>query len=131
MHNIYLDNIIDLYKNPLNAGTLDSPSVSYWAYNPLCGDEVAVDIKVIKESIAEVKHRSVRCAISQASISLITEHIKGKTMDTVMAMKPGEVTQMLGITLSPVRLKCALLGLEAIHEAIAQYKKSSSSPPSL
>ncbi|MDP3976005.1 MAG: iron-sulfur cluster assembly scaffold protein [bacterium] len=121
MSNIYLDNIIDLYKNPLNAGQLDQASVSYRAYNPLCGDEVTVDLLIEDDTIIDVRQRGNGCAISQASISLLTEEVKGKSLDEVMAIRPNEVVEMLGIELSPVRLKCALLGLEALHQAIGKY----------
>lgn len=122
--NIYMENIIDLYKNPLNSGTLEGPSVTHRTYSPLCGDDITVDLKIEKNKIIEVRHRGLGCAISQAAISLLTEEIKGKSVKEVMAMKPNQVVEMLGIELGPVRLKCALLGLEAIHEAIGKFLKS-------
>ena len=124
---IYMDNIIDLYKNPLNSGQLDDASVSYRAHNPLCGDDITVDLLIVNDSINDVKQRGVGCAISQAAISLLTEEIKHKSLNQVLAIEPDEVVEMLGIELGPVRLKCALLGLEAIKTAIHQYRNPSSS----
>ncbi|MGE3279172.1 MAG: iron-sulfur cluster assembly scaffold protein [Candidatus Altimarinota bacterium] len=121
--NIYLENIIDLYKHPLNHGELKDASVTHHAYSPLCGDDITVDLKIEEGKIADVRHRGVGCAISQASISLLTDEIKNKTLDEVMKMKPDQVVEMLGIELGPVRLKCALLGLEAIHQAIGKWKE--------
>ena len=122
--NIYLENIIDLYKNPLNQGKLEQPSVTYRAHSPLCGDDITVELLIQDGKIADVKHHGVGCAISQASISLLTEHIKKMPIDQVLKITLDEVVAMLGIDLGPVRLKCALLGLEAIHQAIGVYQKT-------
>lgn len=121
--NIYLENIIDLYKNPLNQGQLENPSVTYRANSPLCGDDISVDLLIRNNQIEDVKHHGVGCAISQASISLLTERIKCTSFDEIMKITPDDVVEMLGIDLGPVRLKCALLGLEAIHQAIGEYAK--------
>lgn len=120
---IYSDNIIDLYKNPLNAGTLEKPSVSYRAFNPLCGDEITVDLIIKEKKIKDIKHRSRGCAISQASISLLTEEVKGKSVKEIFQIKPDHVVKILRVELGPVRLKCALLGLEAIHQALLHLQK--------
>lgn len=123
--NIYLENIIDLYKNPLNQGKLENPSVTYRANSPLCGDDISVDLQIQDNIVQEVKHHGVGCAISQASISLLTQRIKNTSLENIMKITPDEVVEMLGIELGPVRLKCALLGLEAIHQAIGEYRKKS------
>jgi|CXWL01.1.fsa_nt_gi nitrogen fixation NifU-like protein len=125
MSNIYLDNIIDLYKNPLNQGILENPTVIHRAYSPLCGDDITLDLVIGDDKVTDVRHRGVGCAISQASISLLTEEIKGQPIDKILQMKPDYVVELLGIDLGPVRLKCALLGLEAIHEALGKFKKLS------
>lgn len=120
---MYADNIIDLYKHPLNQGALEHPSTTYRAYSPLCGDDITVDMTIDHHTIQDIRHRGIGCAISQASVSLLTEDVKGKQLHQVMEIVPEEVVGMLGIELGPVRLKCALLGLEAIHEAIWKYQK--------
>lgn len=118
-----MENIIDLYKNPLNQGELKNASTTHRAHNPLCGDEVTVDLLIEDEKIIDVKQRGVGCAISQASISLLTEEIKGMSLKEVMEISSDEVIDMLGIDLGPVRLKCALIGLESIHEAVKKFVK--------
>lgn len=120
--NMYLENIIDLYKNPLNHGELKDASISHRAYSPFCGDDITVDLKIEEGKVIDVKHRGVGCAISQASISLLTEEIKDKTLEEILQIKPDQVVEMLGIELGPVRLKCALLGLEGIHQAVLKFK---------
>lgn len=121
---IYIENIIDLYKNPLNQGKLKNPSAKHRAYNPLCGDDITVYLNIRNNKIEDVKQEGIGCAISQASISLLTERIKGKSTKEVMKIKPEEVIKMLGVDLGPVRLKCALLGLEAVHQAIARHQST-------
>lgn len=118
-----MENIIDLYKNPLNQGEIADASVTHRAHNPLCGDDVTVDLLIRDRGIVDVRQRGVGCAISQASISLLSEEIKGMSIDEVMQISSEEVIDMLGIELGPVRLKCALIGLEAIHEAIKTFTK--------
>lgn len=122
--NMYMENIIDLYKNPLNHGELKDASVTHRAYSPFCGDDITIDLKIEDNKVTDVKHRGVGCAISQASISLLTEEIKNKPLDEILEIKPDQVVEMLGIDLGPVRLKCALLGLEGIHQAILKFKHS-------
>lgn len=121
MMSIYMDNIIDLYKNPLNQGELNDASITHRAHNPLCGDDITVDLKIVSEKITDIRHRGNGCAISQAAISMLTEEVQEKTLDEVMKLNKDDVVEMLGIELGPVRLKCALIGLEAIHEAIKEY----------
>jgi nitrogen fixation NifU-like protein len=116
-----MENIIDLYKNPLNQGELDNASTTHRAHNPLCGDEVTIDLLIKDEKIEDVRQRGVGCAISQASVSLLTDEIKGMSLKEVMGVSKDDVIDMLGIELGPVRLKCALIGLEAIHEAIKKF----------
>ena len=120
---IYMENIIDLYKNPLNQGEIANATHSYRAHNPLCGDDITVDIIMNGGKLEDIKQRGVGCAISQAAVSLLTEEVKGKTEEEIMKISSDQVIEMLGIELGPVRLKCALLGLEAIHSAL-QGKQS-------
>ncbi|MDP2691233.1 MAG: iron-sulfur cluster assembly scaffold protein [bacterium] len=119
--NLYLDNIIDLYKHPLNQGFLKNPSASHRAFSPLCGDDITVDLFIESNRVQDIRHRGNGCAISQASISLLTEEAKGKSLDELLQIPPEYIVEMLGVELGPVRLKCALLSLEALHKAIQSY----------
>lgn len=120
---LFAEHIIDLYKNPLNHGALKHASTSHRSFNPLCGDDISVDLLFKKNRLKDIRHRGIGCAISQASISLLSEYVKGKTPDQILKIPSEKVTQLLGISLGPVRLKCALLGLEAIHQATLSYVK--------
>jgi nitrogen fixation NifU-like protein len=112
---IYREQIIDLYEHPLNRGTVEGADFSYEEDNPLCGDVVRIDVKLDEnQRVAEVAWSGDGCAISQASASLLTEDIKGKTLDELRAYDKEELLELLGIQLSMARVKCALLSLKVL-----------------
>jgi nitrogen fixation NifU-like protein len=112
---VYREQIIDLYERPLNHGTLVSPDVSYEEDNPLCGDVIRIDIKLDEyRRVAQVAWSGDGCAISQASASLLTEAIKGKTIDEVRAFSKETLLALIGVPLSMARVKCALLSLKVL-----------------
>ena len=115
MDDMYREVILDHYKNPRNKGTLDPHDFSYDDENPLCGDKLRIDVRLDAEQrIKEVAFSGRGCAISQASASMLTEAIMGKTLDEVKQMSKDDILEMLGIELGPVRLKCALLSLKVL-----------------
>ncbi len=112
---IYREQIIDLYENPLNFGELGSPDFSYEEDNPLCGDVIRIDVRLDEENrVAEVSWSGEGCAISQASASLLTEEIKGMTLEEVKAFSKDELLELVGVPLSMMRVKCALLSLKVL-----------------
>lgn len=112
---LYREQIIDLYENPLNFGELDPNDFTYEEDNPLCGDVVRIDVRVDEDNrIAEVRWRGEGCAISQASASLLTEEIKGMTLDEVKAFPKERLLDLIGVPLSMARVKCALLSLKVL-----------------
>jgi nitrogen fixation NifU-like protein len=115
MEDLYRENILDHYQNPRNHGTLDEPDISYQDDNPLCGDVIRIDIKLdAEERVSEVAFSGEGCAISQASASMLTDEILGKTLDEVKQIDKDDILEMLGIQLGPVRIKCALLSLKVL-----------------
>ncbi|MFQ5420724.1 MAG: iron-sulfur cluster assembly scaffold protein [Anaerolineae bacterium] len=111
----YREQIIDLYESPLNFGELDPADFSYEEDNPLCGDVIRIDVRLDEnDRVADVAWSGDGCAISQASASLLTEEIKGKTLDEVKAFDKDELLEMIGIPLSMARVKCALLSLKVL-----------------
>ncbi len=115
MDDLYRELILDHYKHPRNSGTLDPHDFTYQDENPLCGDQIRIDVRLDDEQrVAAVAFSGRGCAISQASASLLTESIVGKTLDEVKALAKEDVLEMLGIELGPVRLKCALLSLKVL-----------------
>jgi nitrogen fixation NifU-like protein len=112
---LYREQIIDLYENPLNFGTLEPADFSYEEDNPLCGDVIRIDVQLDEQQrVAEIRWSGEGCAISQASASLLTEEMKGKSLDEVKAYSKDELLGLLGIPLSMTRVKCALLSLKVL-----------------
>jgi nitrogen fixation NifU-like protein len=115
MDDMYREVILDHYKNPRNKGTLDPNDFTYEDENPLCGDKLRIDVRLDdQQRIKEVAFSGRGCAISQASASMLTEAILGKTVDEVKQLGKDDILEMLGIELGPVRLKCALLSLKVL-----------------
>jgi len=112
---IYREQIIELYESPLNFGELESPDFSYEEDNPLCGDVIRIEVRLDDDNrVAEVAWSGEGCAISQASASLLTEEIKGKSLDEVKDFSKEELLDLVGIPLSMMRVKCALLSLKVL-----------------
>ena len=114
MEDLYRDNIIDHYQNPRNYGTLENPDISYEDSNPVCGDEIRMDLKIEDGKVVDARFSGHGCSISQASASMLTEEIIGKTLEEVKQIDKQYLLDMLGIPLGPVRLKCALLSLKVL-----------------
>ena len=118
METIYKEYILDLYRNPKNKKKIDQATYSAHKNNPTCGDEITVYIKMEGETIQDIGFEGVGCAISQASASLFTEHVKGKSLDELKRMGDGEVLGLLSIDVGINREKCALLIFRAFQESI-------------
>ena len=114
MEDLYRDQIIDHYQNPRNHGTLEHPDISYEEDNPVCGDHIRIDLKVDDGIVTDARFAGHGCSISQASASMLTEDIIGKSLEEVRQIGKEHVLDMLGIPLGPVRMKCALLSLKVL-----------------
>jgi len=114
----YREVILDHYKNPRGHGVIDDADVEAEGQNPLCGDEVSIAVSFEGDTIADVKFQGRGCAISQAATSMLMDMVKGRTAQEVAAMSRDELLDEVGIPLTPVRLKCALLGLGVLKLAI-------------
>jgi len=122
--NMYMEHVLDHYKNPRNHGKIENPTVSSKGDNPLCGDEIEIFLKINSDGkIEDIKFIGKGCAISQASASLLTQKLKGKNVGCIEEISRDEVVEMLGIELGPVRLKCALLALYALKNCLFIYKE--------
>lgn len=120
MDDLYRDWILDHYKHPRNFGTLDPADVSHEEENPLCGDVVKLQLRLDDGLVEEVRFKGRGCAISQASASILTELIQGKTLQEVKAIGKEEMLEALGITINPGRLKCALLPVKTLKLGLAE-----------
>jgi nitrogen fixation protein NifU and related proteins len=119
---LYRENILDHYKNPRNHGEIEGADAYAEGMNPLCGDEVSIFVTFADdgETIADAKFAGRGCAISQASTSMLTELIKGRKAREVLEFDREELLEEVGIPLTPVRLKCAILGLHTLKVALAK-----------
>ena len=116
---MYREVILDHYKAPRNHGILDPNDAVAEGQNPLCGDEVTVSVRFGEGDVIEsVGFEGRGCAISQAATSMLTDLVKGRSAQEVAVMDKEELLDEIGIPLSPVRLKCALLGLGVLKVAL-------------
>ena len=121
---LYREVILDHYKNPRNYGLLEPSDAQAEGQNPLCGDEVTVSIRfgADGETIESIGFEGRGCAISQAATSMLTDLVIGRTATEVAALPKEEILDEIGIPLSPVRLKCAILGLGVVKVALNRSK---------
>ncbi len=120
MDDFYRENILDHYRNPRNSGHLDAPSATAEGVNPLCGDELSVELDIEDDVVREVRFNGRGCAISQAAASMISDVVMGKTVTEVGALGRDDVLEELGIPLTPIRLKCALLSVNVLKVALGR-----------
>jgi nitrogen fixation NifU-like protein len=115
---IYRELIMDHSKNPRNKGTLDPADFTYEDVNPLCGDEIRIDVRVENDQIADIAFSGRGCAVSQASASILTEMVDGMSIEDVKALTKDDLLEEIGIPVSPARLKCALLSLKVLKAGL-------------
>lgn len=114
MDDLYREIILDHYQHPHNHGTLPDADVSYEDSNPLCGDRIRMDMKIKNGVVEDVKFSGRGCAISQASASMLTDEIMGKSLEEIRHIDKQVILDLLGIPLGPTRIKCALLPLKVM-----------------
>jgi nitrogen fixation protein NifU and related proteins len=121
---LYREVILDHYKNPRGHGALEGADVSAEGQNPLCGDEVSIYVAfgADGDTIDEVMFQGRGCAISQAATSMLTELVKGRSAREIAELPKDELLEEIGIPLTPIRLKCALLGLSTLKLALHKAK---------
>ena len=132
---LYREVIIDHYRSPRHRGSLSSPTISREGLNPLCGDEVTIDLNVQGERISDIRFRGSGCSISQSSASMMTEAIRGKRVEEVQTLirdftaamqgsdevdpeALGDLEALTGVRKFPVRVKCATLAWHILDEAL-------------
>ena len=120
MDNLYRDFILEHYRAPHNRGVLEPHDLHFADSNPTCGDELSMTIQLdeAKQRVADVAHDGRGCAISQASASILTDELRGMSLDDLRAIDPRDVVEKLGVPIGPARLKCALLSYKVLQGAI-------------
>jgi nitrogen fixation protein NifU and related proteins len=118
LDDFYRDFILDHYRNPRNFGHLENPSAVAEDLNPLCGDQIRIELLVDKDrKVKDIRFSGKGCAISQASVSMLTDEVKGKTLEEIATLPKEAVLDNVGIGISPTRMKCAMLGLKVLKSA--------------
>lgn len=126
MDDLYRELIIDRYKNPLYRGSLNPHDITFEDSNPLCGDQIRIDLRVDEHGrVTEAAFDGHGCAISQASADLLLESVIGKSLEEIKALTRDDVMDMLGLELGPVRIKCALLSLKVLKAGVYGMGESS------
>ena len=124
LESLYREVILDHYKNPRGHGVIEGADAEAEGQNPLCGDEVSIYVAFGEdgETIDDVKFSGRGCAISQAATSMLMEMTKGRTAEEVAVLDKDELLAEIGVPLTPVRLKCAMLGLTTLKVALHKAK---------
>ena len=118
MDDLYRDYILEHYRRPHNFGVIDDPTASFEGSNPLCGDRITLQLGIRDGVVERVGFTGRGCAISQASASLLTDEIKGKPLAEVAAFRADDLLDLLGIEISPARLKCAMLSHDSLQHTL-------------
>jgi nitrogen fixation NifU-like protein len=119
MDDLYRDEILEHYRQPHNFGTLPSHDAVFEGSNPLCGDRITIQLALSDDGVVrDVAFQGRGCAISQASASLLTDSIRGRSLPEVAALTNQDVLDLLGIEISPARLKCAMLSHDSLQHVL-------------
>ncbi|QLD89015.1 SUF system NifU family Fe-S cluster assembly protein [Natronomonas salina] len=121
---MYRQQILDHYKNPRNYGELEDADIEHVGENPMCGDTIKMFVKLADDddTIEHVAFIGDGCAISQASASMLSEELRGTSLEAVREMDRDDIIDMLGVELSPMRIKCAVLAEKVAQDGIAIYQ---------
>jgi len=120
---VYQEELMDHYKFPRNKKTLQNPDFYSVEKNPSCGDNVYVEGKIKDGKIVKLGFNGSGCVISQATASMLTEKVLGKSIDDVLKLTKEDILKMIGIELGPTRLKCALISLSALKQGLLNFRE--------
>ena len=115
---LYREELMDIYKNPSNKGHIDHPTHHADGKNPMCGDEITLQLKIADGKIEDAKFDGNACSVSIISSEILTEHIVGMPVDTAMKITKEDLLKMIGLNLTTSRVKCATLVLSALQGAL-------------
>lgn len=118
---MYVEVILDYYRHPRNFGVLPNPQIVSHDFNPACGDEIIMNASIKDGNISDVKFSGKGCAISLASASMLTEFVIGKSLSEIAKLNKESVLGLIPVQISPMRLKCALLGFKVLKFGVLKY----------
>ena len=144
LESIFKEIILDHYRRPRNKGAIDQPTVTIAMRNPLCGDEIELMLRIEADQVSDIRFKGQGCSISQASASMMSQAVKGRSVDDAIDLERrflalmhgeesaaddrslGDLRALQGVARLPVRIKCALLGWNALDEAVKALRNSDS-----
>jgi nitrogen fixation NifU-like protein len=123
MEDLYRDHLLDHYENPRHHGRIEGADISHEESNPLCGDRIRIDVKLGEDGaqIADIGFTGDGCIISQAAASMLLEEVAGKTLADVQKLDTRDVLDLIGVTLTTNRVKCAALGLKVLKTGVYRH----------
>ena len=120
---IYREEFMEIYKNPMNEGKLDNPSVVEHGVNEACGDEMDLYLKIDKGIVVDASFKAKSCSVGIVSSAILTDEIKGKKVSEVRAFSKEDLLKLIGVNLTTSRIKCATLPLETLQKILENYGK--------
>lgn len=126
MKELYHHLLMDHYHNPRNKKKIETPDFSSKMLNPSCGDSIAFEGTISDDNIIDVGFSGTGCVISQATASLLSEYVKGKPVDEILKLDAEDIQRLIGTKLGILRIKCALLPLQALKKGLIQYRSQHS-----
>ena len=118
---LYSETLLDHFRHPRNYGDLPAADISYESFNPLCGDRIRIAVKLNDRVVEDARFKGDGCAISTAAASLLTEMIRGATLESLSTLPDDTLISALESDIQPARLQCALLPLEALRAGLNDY----------
>jgi len=122
MNTLYKDLLMDHYRHPRNRGVLKKPDLVSERYNPSCGDSIQFQGNVKAAILTDIAFQAQGCVLSLATASILSEEAKNQPLEEILSWKKERLLSLIGMELGPVRIKCALLPLQALQEGIIRYQ---------
>ena len=119
---LYKEELMEHYKHPSNKKQIKNPDFESESNNPSCGDQISITGKLDGEIIADIGFQGSGCVISQATASILMGTVKGKEIEVVLSINKDDVLKLIGLELGPNRLRCAMLSLQVLQDALKNYK---------
>lgn len=120
---LYREEFMEIYKNPMNLGKLENPSIIQHGVNESCGDEMDLYLKIENGVITDAKFKATSCSVGVVSSAILTEEIIGKNLEEVKKLDKKKLLELIGVNLTTSRVKCATLPLETLMKGLEEYGK--------
>lgn len=120
---VYREEFMEIYKNPMNEGELENPSIVEHGVNEACGDEMDLYLKIENGVVTDTSFKAQSCSVCVVSSAILTDEIKGKKISEVKDLSKEDLLKLIGVNLTTSRVKCATLPLETLQKSLENYGK--------